>query len=207
LSLRRRARRFLVVLALAIAGATFLLAGLIIDHPDPVAPADAIYVLGGSRISRALEASELYASAMAPHIIISQGAQEAAENQLAARSIHVPTEGEVARDILVDRLNIPPAAVEVLPEAPDNTAQEADMIFGRVRTSHWTRLIIITDCASTRRAGFIFRRKFGPEVTITARCARTDSYQPWLWWRSRATFRETFYELPKLVAYWCGLRG
>ena len=196
-----------MVLALATAGAAFLLAGLILDHPDPLAPADVIYVLGGSRISRALEAAELYASAMAPLIIISQGAQEAAENQLAARNIHVPTEGDIARDILVGRLNVPPAAVEVLPDAPDNTAQEASMILGRVRASHWSRLIVITDCASTRRAGFIFRRTLGPDVTITARCARTDTYDPWLWWRSRATFRETFYELPKLVAYWCGLRG
>jgi uncharacterized SAM-binding protein YcdF (DUF218 family) len=207
LSLRRRARRFLVVLALAIAGGTFLLAGLIIDHPDPLAPADAIYVLGGSRISRGLEASDLYAAAMAPRIIISQGAQEPAENQLAARGIHVPTEGEVARDILVGRLNVPPAAVEVLPDTPDNTAQEATMILGRVRAGHWSRLIVITDCASTRRAGFIFRRTLGPDVAITARCARTDKYDPWLWWRSRSSFRETFYEFPKLVAYWCGLRG
>ena len=203
----RRARRFLVVLALAIAGGTFLLAGLIIDHPDPLAPADVIYVLGGSRISRALEASDLYAAAMAPHIIISQGAQEPAETQLAARGIHVPTEGEVARDILVGRLNVPPTAVEVLPEIPDNTAQEAAMVLERVRASHWSRLIVITDCASTRRAAFIFRRTLGPDVAITARCARTDGYDPWLWWRSRSNFRETFYEFPKLVAYWCGLRG
>jgi uncharacterized SAM-binding protein YcdF (DUF218 family) len=197
----------LVVLALAIAAATFVLAGLIVDHTDPLAPADVIYVLGGSRISRALEAAELYASAIAPRIIISQGAHEAAENQLAARGIRVPTEGDVAREILVSRLNVPPAAVEVLPDAPDNTAQEADMILGRVREGHWSRLIVITDCASTRRAGFIFRRTLGPDVTVLARCARTDTYEPWLWWRSRATFRETFYELPKLVAYWCGLRG
>jgi uncharacterized SAM-binding protein YcdF (DUF218 family) len=197
----------LVVLALAIAAATFVLAGFIVDHTDPLAPADVIYVLGGSRISRALEAAELYASAIAPRIIISQGAHEAAENQLAARGIRVPTEGDVAREILVSRLNVPPAAVEVLPDAPDNTAQEADMILGRVREGHWSRLIVITDCASTRRAGFIFRRTLGPDVTVLARCARTDTYEPWLWWRSRATFRETFYELPKLVAYWCGLRG
>jgi uncharacterized SAM-binding protein YcdF (DUF218 family) len=207
LSLRRRARRFLVVLALAVAGATFLSAGLIIDHSDPLAPADVIYVLGGSRISRALEASELYAAADAPRIVISQGAQEAAERQLAARGIHVPTEGEVARDILVSRLGVPSTAVELLPEAPDNTAQEARMIMGRVRESHWSRITLITDCATTRRAGFIFRRLLGPDVTIMARCARTDGYDPWLWWRSRGTFRETFYELPKLVAYWCGLRG
>jgi len=196
-----------VVLALALAAATFLLAGLIIDHPDPLAPADVIYVLGGSRISRALEASDLYASATAPQIIISQGAQESAENELAARGIHVPTEGEVARDILVGRLNVPAAAVEVLPDVPDNTAQEAAMILGRVRANHWSRIIVLTDCASTRRAGFIFRRTLGPDIAITARCARTDHYNPWLWWRSRSSFRETFYELPKLVAYWCGLRG
>ena len=168
-----------MVLALAIAGGTFLSAGLIIDHSDPLAPADVIYVLGGSRISRALEASELY-TAYAPRILISQGAAEAAEGQLAARGIHVPTEGEVARDILVSRLNVPSTAVELLPESPDNTAQEARMLAGRVRASHWSRIIVVTDCASTRRAGFIFRRILGPDVTIIARCARTDGYDPWL---------------------------
>jgi uncharacterized SAM-binding protein YcdF (DUF218 family) len=203
----RRARRLLVVLASAAAVAAFVFAGAIVDHPDPLAPADAIYVLGGSRIGRALEASELYAAGLAPRIVLSPGAQEPAEDELARRGIHVPTEGEIARDMLISRLGVPAAAVDLLPDEVDNTAQEAIVIHARVVANHWSGLIVITDCASTRRAGFIFRQLLGPGIRVVARCARTDRYSPWLWWRSRATFRATFYELPKLVAYWCGLRG
>ena len=76
MTFRRRVRRLFVLSALAVAAATFLLAGIIVDHPDPLAPADAVYVLGGSRISRALEASELLAAGLAPRILISQGARK-----------------------------------------------------------------------------------------------------------------------------------
>jgi uncharacterized SAM-binding protein YcdF (DUF218 family) len=207
LTFRRRARRLLILLALGVAAATFLLAGVIVDHSDPLAPADAIYVLGGSRASRALEASELYAAGLAPHVVISQGAREPAEDELAKRDIHVPTEGEVARDLLVGHLAVPATAIDLLPDSVDNTAQEA-AAFRRLNDSrHWTRVIVITDCAATRRAGFVLRRLLGSTVTVISRCSRTDGYEPGLWWASRPTFRQTFYELPKLVAYWCGLRG
>jgi uncharacterized SAM-binding protein YcdF (DUF218 family) len=207
LTFRRRARRLLILLALGVVAAAFLLAGVIVDHSDTLAPADAIYILGGSRASRALEASELYAAGLAPHIVISQGSREPAEDELAKRNIHVPSEGEVARDLLVDHLAVPATAVALLPESLDNTAQEAAAFRRFNEGHHWTRLIAITDCAATRRAGFVLRRLLGPGVTVMARCSRTDGYEPWMWWDSRPTFRQTFYELPKLVAYWCGLRG
>ena len=207
MTFRRRARRLLILLALGVVATTFLLAGVVVDHSDPLAPADAIYVLGGSRASRALEASELYAAGLATHIVISQGAREPAEDELTKRNIHVPTEGEVARDLLVGHLAVPAPVVELLPDSLDNTAQEA-AAFKRFNDGHhWTRVIVITDCAATRRAGFVLRRLLGPSVTVMSRCSRTDGYEPWLWWDSRPTFRQTFYELPKLVAYWCGLRG
>lgn len=122
-------------------------------------------------------------------------------SELAAKGIHVTTEGETARAVLVDHLGVPAAAVELLSDSPDNTAEEARDVRGR----GWTRLIVITDCATTRRAGFAFRRILGPTVTVMARCARTDTYTPWTWWNSRASVRQTFYEFPKLVAYWAGL--
>ena len=207
MGISRRARRRLLLLAFAAIVAVALCAGQIIDHTDPLEPSDAIYVLGGSRITRALEASELYNAGLAHHIVISQGTREPAEYELEARGIHVAGEGETARNVLITRLGVPESAVELLPGTPDNTAQEAQMIVPLAQAGRWTRIIVIADCASTRRAGFILRRALGPGVTVMSHCARTDSYEPWLWWRRRGTFRETFYEFPKLIAYWCGLRG
>lgn len=192
-----------MLLALAGAFALVLFAGVIVDRQDPLAPADAIYVLGGTRITRALEASELFHAGLAPRIVISNGGWEPAMTELAARGIHVTTEAESAREVLVDHLGVPAAAVELLPGSLDNTAAEARDVTDR----GWTRLIVITDCATTRRAGYAFRRIMGPRVTVMARCARTDTYTPWTWWNSRGSARQTFYEFPKLVAYWIGLGG
>lgn len=188
-------------MTLAGAAILFLFAGLLVDRQDPLAPADAIYVLGGTRITRALEASELYHAGLAPRIVISNGGWEPAMTELAARGIHVTTEAETAREVLVDHLGVPASAVELLPGSLDNTAAEAR----DVRDRGWSRLIVITDCATTRRAAFAFRHIMGPRVTVMARCARTDTYTPWTWWNSRASFRQTFYELPKLLVYWMGL--
>jgi len=207
LSPRRRARRLLFLLALATVVSLFLFAGVIVEHIDPVAPVDVIYVLGGSRITRALEAADLYHEHIAPRILISQGAREPVEGLLAAQGIHVPTEGEGARTALIAQLNVPASSITLLQDDVDNTAQEAEAVQKLVQSEHWSRMLILTDCSSTRRAGFAFRRFLGPSVTILARCSRHDQYNPWQWWRTRPTFRETFYELPKLIAYWAGLAG
>jgi uncharacterized SAM-binding protein YcdF (DUF218 family) len=111
------------------------------------------------------------------------------------------------RDVLVTRLGVPATDVAVLPLGFDNTAQEADALVGVLANHPISRLIVITDCASTRRAGFAFRRVLGPAVTVIARCTRFDAYDPTWWWRYRAGWRETAVEAPKLVAYWLGLKG
>jgi hypothetical protein len=99
------------------------------------------------------------------------------------------------------------AAVTILPDEVDNKAQEADAAARLAAARGWTRLIVVSDCASTRRAGFAFRRALGPRVTVIARCSRYDPFSPFRWWARRATFRETFYEAPKLLAYRLGFKG
>jgi uncharacterized SAM-binding protein YcdF (DUF218 family) len=102
---------------------------------------------------------------------------------------------------------VPPTAITLLQDDVDNTAQEADAIRHLAGIEHWSRIVVLTDCATTRRAGYAFRRVLGPSVTVMSRCSRHDLYNPWRWWAARSTFRQTFYELPKLVAYWLGLAG
>ena len=164
-------------------------------------------MLGGTRSDRALEAAELYRQGYAPRIVMSSGGREGAELALAARGLHVPTEAEIMRDVMVKDLAIPASAVEVLPEDVDNTAQEAENIRSRVLTRHWTRLIVITGRATTRRAGFAFRRALGRDISVMVWASRYDGYRSARWWTTRADIRTTLAEFPKLVAYWLGLRS
>jgi uncharacterized SAM-binding protein YcdF (DUF218 family) len=176
-----------------------------LDPPTPQTPSDVAYVLGGARVDRWLEAAELYQSGAARAIVISRGGDDDAERLLATRGIHVPTTAEVARDVLVGQLGIPADAVVVLTEPADNTAHEAELLRPQIATRGWQSAVIITAKSATRRAGFAFEREFGSDVAISVTTSRFDGYDPAWWFRSRSGIRETFYELPKLLAYWLGL--
>jgi len=187
---------------------TFIGAGRVlvrVDALDPATPADAIYVLGGARVDRWLEAAELYQAGRAPRILLSRGGTERGEMLLASRGITVPNGATSGRDILVDHLGVPASAVEALTTPVDNTAHEAEDIAERVRREDWSHLIVITGRSATRRAGYAFQRVLGDDVRITMRDTRFDDFDPIWWWRSRASFRQTFFEFPKLMAYWLGL--
>jgi uncharacterized SAM-binding protein YcdF (DUF218 family) len=198
-------RRFVIGSGCLLGAATFFFAGCLIVRVDPPVHADAIYVLGGSRVDRWLEAVELYKAGHAPLILLSPGGQESGQRLLAARGIRVPSEVDIARDVMVGQMGLPAAAVEVLPGAVDNTAHEAEAIAGRARAGGWRTLIIVTSRPATRRAGYAFERVLGDGVQVVVRDARFDDFNGTWWWTDRAWFRSTFYEFPKLVAYWLGL--
>lgn len=189
--------------AVTMAGAGRLLVR--VDPLDAASPADVVYVLGGSRVDRWLEAVEIYTAGGARRILLSRGGTEDAEALLAARGIVVPTTADIARTLMVEQLGMPADAVEILRDPVDNTAHEAESIKARARRDGWTKVIIITTRPATRRAGYAFRRVLGDDIQIVMRDTRYDSYNPTWWWRSRSDFRQTFIEFPKLVAYYLGL--
>ena len=205
---RRRVRRGVLIAVVAtLVLFAFLRLGTLLVHVDPLTNADAVYVLGGSRVNRALEAVDLYRQGYAPRIVLSNAAREAGELALEQQGVHLPTDAELVHDMLLSRLGVPADAVIVIPNNVDNTAAEADQIKPFAQRGGWHRLIVITDCATTRRAGFAFRRAFGSSLAITVRCSRYDSYDASRWWSSRGDIRTTMTEFPKLLAYWFGLRG
>jgi uncharacterized SAM-binding protein YcdF (DUF218 family) len=185
----------------------WLSAGRLLVRQDQLGKADAIYVLGGSWANRWLEAVDLYRGGWAPLILLSAGGRESGELVLAARGVHVPGSAELGRDVMVRQLGLPASAVEVLPDDLDNTAQEAAAIRERAHLAGWHAVIVITDLASTRRAGYAFRRELGGALRVIVRAPRLDQFDGAHWWRTRSDFRTVFYEAPKLLAYWLGLRG
>jgi uncharacterized SAM-binding protein YcdF (DUF218 family) len=202
-----RIQRFIAIALVAVAAAGFAGAGRMVVHEDALQTADAIYVLGGNWEQRWLEAADLYAEHYAPMIVLSRGTITAAERELQRRGVPYPASAELGRNALVQHLHIPATAVEVLSDSVDNTAQEAEAIRALAAARHWHKLIVITDRASTRRAGFAMRRVLGPGIDVIVRASRLDDFPANRWWRRRADFRTTFYEVPKLVAYWLGLKG
>lgn len=182
-------------------------AGRLVTREDALTDADAIYVLGGTWVQRWLEAVDLHAEGRAPRIVMSPGGWDDGARALAARGVRLPGPADIARDAMTRSFGLPASAVEILPGEVDNTAQEATAIAAVAAARRWTRLIVITDRPNTRRAGFAMRRALGPDLQVIVRASRHDTYAPMRWWATRQNFRATFYEVPKLLAYWLGLEG
>lgn len=202
-----KSRRLLAVVLLFIAAGLILSAGRLVTREDPLEHADAIYVLGGTWSLRWLEAADLMREGHSSTIVLSPAMRDLGEEALMGRGTPIPRPVDVQRQLMIERAHIPAAAIRIVPGEVDNTAQEADAIRPLVAANHWRSLIVITDRSTTRRGGYAMRRALGDDVRVIMRASRYDVYKPGAWWTTRQMFRLTFYEVPKLVAYWFGLRG
>lgn len=196
----------LFVLAFLAAAWFLSYGGRYLQHEDPLQKADAIFVLGGTRAERPLEAIDLYKEGYAPIVILSPGMVEDAEVLLRKRGVQFPRQDELQRDALVQS-GLPAAAVFSTGADVDNTAQEAGLLRAIVQARGWRRVIIVTSKYHTRRAAFAFKRGLeGTGAQVMMRASRYDSSDPARWWHYRSDFRFVVSEWQKLVAYRLGLQ-
>ncbi|HVZ21809.1 MAG TPA: YdcF family protein, partial [Vicinamibacterales bacterium] len=187
-----------LVILLALGGLAFLpFAGSYLVESDPLTHADALYVLGGTRAERMLEAYDLYKAGDAPFILLSPDRREYAETVLTSRGIRFPTDPQLARDAL-EQMGVPPSAIVVPDESMDNTAQEAVLLRDVAVRHHWTRVIIVTSAYHSRRTAFAFHRALaGTGIETLVHPSRYDEADPAHWWRHRYDARFVLSELGK----------
>jgi uncharacterized SAM-binding protein YcdF (DUF218 family) len=204
-SWRLRGILALILTAGLLAGLSQL--GRVLFIEDPLDRSDVMIVLDGARTDRWLEAVELYRAGHAPQIVLSRGRPDGGEEYLRARGIRLPSAAEMNRDVMV-QLGVPREAIVILPEEPDNTAQEASAFRRMLQRERWRRITVVTSKLHTRRARFAFRRELaGTGVDVCVRASRFDRTEPVRWWRRRGDYREILVESAKLVAYLSGLGG
>jgi uncharacterized SAM-binding protein YcdF (DUF218 family) len=210
LSARGRVSIRLFLLVLLAAGGVaawwgFLSLGRILYHEDPLARADVIFVLSGSRVDRAAEAGDLYLEGWAPKVVLSRPVSEGAELALRQRGIEIPTEVDFQRSVLVE-MGVPREAIGNLAIEQVATATESDQLLALARASDWHRIIVVTSRLYTARAGLTMRRRFaGSGTSIVMRASRYDSANVDRWWASRTDLRFALFEAQKMVVYWIGL--
>jgi len=202
----RRTRIFtLIVIALTLLASGFLGVGRFLTREDPIASADAIAVLAGTRMDRALEAADLYRRGYAPRIVLSRQVPERSFAVLAARGITLPADADVTQETL-EKLGVPREAIVVPETIHDNTAQEAQTLRQLAVQNGWHRLIVVTSKYHLRRAGFALRREFrGAPIEVAMHGTRYDDVNPNRWWTSRKDWRWVLSEGGKLLAYELGL--
>jgi uncharacterized SAM-binding protein YcdF (DUF218 family) len=206
--MRTLARRTILLLLLLAAGAAGWLAvygGRYLHQEDPLQKADAIFVLGGARVERWLEAYDLYRAGYAPLIMLSPERPESAETLLRSRGVRFPSTAELQHNALL-QLGVPASAILLPGGSVDNTAQEASLLRATAQARNWKRLIVVTSKLHTRRAGFSVRRALkGTGTEVVMRASRYDPAQPAAWWRSRGDVRFYGSEWVKLMLYRLGL--
>ena len=171
---------------------------------DPLQKADAIFVLGGTRYERPLEAVELYKAGWAPTVSLMRQIADYGEVDLIKRG--VPYKREVDEQIeVMGRLGVPASAIVVLNEA-NSTAEEGTALREIATRREWKRVIIVTSKQHTRRARLVMRRRMaGTGIEVVVRASRLDTADVDRWWQNRSTLRFTLFESQRLLGYWIGV--
>ena len=88
-----------------------------------------------------------------------------------------------------------------------NTRAEAEALRGLVAQRHWHSILLVTSNYHARRARYIFRRVFPPDVAVTVSSAADSEFEPDSWWTYRQGEKVFYNEaLGYLFAMW-ELRG
>ena len=165
---------------------------------DPLAPADAILVLGGGARSRAEEGARLYDDGYAPLVVVTNS------------PIDVPGIRSSYVNLMKSEMlwqGVPEDHIVAAPELVTTTYEEALAVRQLAETRGWHSLIVVTDPYHTRRARWIFRQVFADTtVTVIMRPVRHHSYTANTWWQNRYGLMQTWIEYPKLILYLLGYR-
>ena len=203
-----RFRRILIATLLLLTAAgvyAFLHVGRWLSPQDPLAKADAIFVLAGTVAERPLEAADLYQAGYASKILVTRDQPEQAVAVAGTRGVHLPERYQLNLDMLV-ALGVPRSALIVPERVHGNTASEAETLREVAIQQGWKKVIVVSSTYHLRRVALVCRRQLrGTGVEIVLHATRYDPSVPDRWWTRRSDIRWIVSELPKLLAYSVGL--
>lgn len=198
---KRRVRwpALLLVIALLIYGFRHpLLRGighfLIVE--DPVAHADAIYVLGGSAVDRGKEAARLYRQGLSDKVVCTGST---VPTDLEAMGIDRTESDCAARVVEADGV---PADRVVSLHRGTSTLEEAIALLDQARTDGADTVIIVSDHFHTRRIQYVFHDRFREAgITVLVHGAPSRYFDTDAWWRTEEGLLMVYNEYLKLVYY------
>lgn len=189
-----------VLLLAALALPALRAAGRFLVETDPLQHADAIVVLTGSYPDRILEAVALFREGWAPHIILCRELENAGFRKLRELGVKVPRLYDLNRSV-AEQLGVPPAAITVLDRPAGSTYSEAEVVLAEVLRRGDHSILLVTSKYHSARAARIYRHLAAGRVTIIARPARDDDFQPEGWWHDRTSTRRVVIEYQKLLTF------
>ncbi len=208
LNVRVRSRRLkfalIALIALAVvAGAAWwqrapLLQGLagwwiVSDAP---AQADAIVILGGGLDSRPFDAARLFHEGRAPRILVMQ------PEPTKVNELGLLIDYATLTRTLLEREQVPPSAIIVLPQTVTSTFDEAKVLAVWAKEHNAHRFLTPTELFHTRRARWILRRELqetSAEVSLIA--INPKRYTAANWWQTEQGLMDFQNEVIKFIWY------
>lgn len=176
-------------------------AGGLLYHSDPLAPADAIVVLGGGNFDRNFEAADLFADGYGQTIVLTRPPEPPVRAALRSRGVDAPADIEIRLNNLT-ALGVPRDDVTVLQRTVESTRAEAALVAEWVEAREIERIIVVTSAFHTSRTRFTFEQAFRDlDTEILVRPSQLSTFAPTTWWQNRTDLRMGLFELQKYAYY------
>jgi uncharacterized SAM-binding protein YcdF (DUF218 family) len=92
--------------------------------------------------------------------------------------------------------------ISISAEDAYDTVSEAEIVGTEILQKEFTKIIITTSKFHTRRARFIWNKRFGDALSIRSVSAKTDPYDPKGWWKEGRQIRWVLAEYGAWIYYW-----
>lgn len=186
-----------IVLAVA---AFFPSAGRWLVIEDAFAHADAVLILSGNPVQRALAARDLYRQGKVDRIFIIPEPPNPYQEELAKLGLLEESAEPWSQRILVAS-GVPASRIGFFPEPADGTITEAMHAKQFFRERPPKQLVIVTSKSASRRARFIFRRLLRQEgITVFCYPSSYDVFQADRWWSQPRNALNVVMEYQKFFA-------
>ena len=162
---------------------------------DPVTRSEVVVVLGGGVDTRPFIAAEVYKQGLATKVLVSQAVETRS-----SKLLDLPTHSERNR-LVLQRLGVPDAAIEIFGNANQNTKDEAVALRDWANRQGVSSMVIPTEIFAARRVQWIFNREFaGSSVRLEIPAFET-SYTRAEWWKTEAGMIAFQNEIMKYLYY------
>jgi uncharacterized SAM-binding protein YcdF (DUF218 family) len=175
---------------------------------DPLQPACAIVVLGGSYPFRAMQAAETYHQGWAGEIWLTRYAQSEELRVLASLGVELPTE-DVLNRLVLERLGVPAKAIMVIDRPCIDTESELRRAAEERPHDRGGTIILITSKSHTRRVKALWKSVAAASQPAIVRYAERDPFRPDRWFLSKRDAEAVAHEVFGLLNFWArfAIRG
>jgi len=195
----------LMAFVILISGSLFRIMGDMIVVNDTPTPSEAAVVLnsGIEYYPRLIQAADLYRRGLAANVVINGNRKTDVLRDLERMGFKRCCPWYSDSVGILTMLGVPDAKIiRISNEDAYDSVSEAEVVGQELIARKWTTVIVTTSKYHSRRAKFIWQKKYGKQLTIFMVSAETDPYDPNNWWTDGRQIRWVLAEYGAWIFYW-----